>query len=79
LEAEEEFPKKTEAEYKGIWLQLVGSEATRPKRLQHPAITELLDEFNVIFQEPSGLPIPRSFDHKIPLTEGAQPTCVRPY
>jgi hypothetical protein len=49
LEAKEEFPKKTGVEYKGIWLQLVGTEATRPKRLQHPAIIELVDEFNVIF------------------------------
>jgi hypothetical protein len=35
LEAKEEFPKKTGAKYKGIWLQLIGTEATRPWRLQH--------------------------------------------
>ncbi len=49
LEVKKEFPKKLGAEYKGIWLQLIGVEAIRPKKLQHPAIAELLEGFKGIF------------------------------
>jgi hypothetical protein len=71
--------KKEGAECKGIWLQLIGLETPKSKKLQHPVIAELLEGFKGIFQEPTELPPARSFDHKIQLTEGAQPTCVRPY
>jgi hypothetical protein len=39
----------------------------------------LLEGFKGIFHEPSGLPPTRSHDHKILLTAGTLPTCVRPY
>jgi hypothetical protein len=79
LEMGEGILKKEGAEYKGIWLQFIGPETPKSKKLQHPAIAELLEGFKGIFQEPTELPPVRSFDHKIQLTEGAQPTCVRPY
>jgi hypothetical protein len=39
----------------------------------------LLDEFAAIFNEPSGMPPPRSQDHAISLIPGSQPVAVRPY
>jgi hypothetical protein len=79
LEVGEIIPKKAGADSKEVWLQLVGTKAPKPKQFQHPAITELLDGFKRIFEEPTEWPPTRSFDHKINLTKGAQPTCVRPY
>jgi hypothetical protein len=71
--------RKAGAECKGIWLQLIGAKTPKPKRLQHPALAELLEGFTGVFQEPTELPPSRNFDHNIQLTEGAQPTCARPY
>jgi len=45
-----------------------------------PDINSLLLEFTNVFQEPSGLPPCRiGHDHKIPLTQGANPIYKRPY
>jgi hypothetical protein len=71
--------RKVGVECRGIWLQLIGAEAPKPKRLPHPTLAELLDGFTGVFQEPTELPPSRNFDHNIQLTEGAQPTCARPY
>ncbi len=79
LEVGEELPKQAGAEHKGIWQQLSGAESPRVQKLQHLAIAELLDGFEGVFQEPTGLPPNRSFDHRIQLIEGVLPTCVRPY
>jgi hypothetical protein len=43
------------------------------------SVQQVLQEFSGIFDEPSGLPPSRSFDHTIPLLPGAQPVSVRPY
>jgi hypothetical protein len=43
------------------------------------AAVTLLAEFEVLFEEPSGLPPQRSFDHAIPLMPGARPVNLRPY
>lgn len=40
---------------------------------------QLLEQFQVVFVQPQGLPPRRSHDHKIPLVKGSQLTCVRPY
>jgi len=48
------------------------------QRLRHPAIAELLEGYQKVFREPTGLPPSRSFDHRIQL-QGVQPTCIRPY
>lgn len=42
-------------------------------------MAELLTKYGALFAEPSGLPPPRSADHKIPLRPGVQPVKVRSY
>jgi hypothetical protein len=71
LEMGEGIPRKPGAECKGIWLQLIGAEAPKPKKLQHPLIAEVLEGFTGVFQETTKLPPSKSFDHKIQLTNGA--------
>lgn len=44
-----------------------------------PQIQQLLDEFSELFEEPHSLPPNRSFDHSIPLIQGAQPVSISPY
>lgn len=46
---------------------------------QRTELTELLNEFPLIAQPPSGLPPSRPSDHHIPLQPGSQPVSVRPY
>jgi hypothetical protein len=43
------------------------------------AVQAVIQDFEGLFQEPSGLPPQRPFDHKIPLIFGAQPVNARPY
>lgn len=43
------------------------------------AIKELISQFASVFQEPTGLPPKRDFDHAIPLIPGAQPFRLRAY
>lgn len=53
---------------------------SNPVKLDVPAdLQDLLDEFAVVFQPPSGLPPTRACDHTIPLIPGATPVHVRPY
>jgi hypothetical protein len=42
-------------------------------------LAALLDKFQEVFAEPSGLPLQRSHDHHINLLPGASPVAVRPY
>ncbi|XP_019257761.1 PREDICTED: uncharacterized protein LOC109235975 [Nicotiana attenuata] len=45
-----------------------------------PGIRNLIEEYQVLFSEPSGLPPSRVlFDHKIPLEAGSNPINIRPY
>ncbi|XP_016200307.1 uncharacterized protein LOC107641325 [Arachis ipaensis] len=44
-----------------------------------PAFAELLEKYQIVFQQPTGLPPQRLHDHSIPLVEGEAPIRVRPY
>jgi hypothetical protein len=44
-----------------------------------PEISEVLEEFKDIFEEPSQLPPHRDYDHRIPLLLGSVPVNTRPY
>jgi hypothetical protein len=39
----------------------------------------LLDQFAILFEEPTSLPPSRACDHQIPLLPGARPVNIRPY
>jgi hypothetical protein len=43
------------------------------------SITDVLEEFQYVFQEPSQLPPHREYDHYIPLLLGSMPVNTRPY
>lgn len=42
-------------------------------------VTQVLEEFQGVFNEPKGLPPSRNHDHQIVLKEGTQPTVNRLY
>lgn len=44
-----------------------------------PELQQLLNEFSLVFAEPSGLPPQRTTDHHIPLKEGVTAISCRPY
>ncbi|XP_042979958.1 uncharacterized protein LOC122310144 [Carya illinoinensis] len=72
--------KATLAKGKGILLQIIGEREVK----EHSAVvegqfSELLEDFKTVFDEPQGLPPPRSHDHQIILKEGTQPITNRPY
>jgi hypothetical protein len=73
--------KLSRVDSRGVWLQLVSTVVTNDvaDSYQQSLIQELLQQFEDVFQEPKGLPPPRSHDHAIPLQEGVQPVSVRPY
>jgi len=49
-------------------------------KVRLPAEVELsLQEFEHVFETPTGLPPLRGHEHPIILKEGAQPVCQRPY
>jgi hypothetical protein len=54
------------------------SQPDQPKP-PHPEIATLLNEFQDLFQEPTGLPPARACDHSIPLLDGVKPPNIRPY
>jgi hypothetical protein len=44
-----------------------------------PAIQQLVQHYDGLFQDPHTLPQQRPFDHSIPLIEGVKPVNVKPY
>lgn len=63
---------------KGLLLQLMGSHLEAPQLTCCPEIDILLLQFDKVFQEPVGLPPPRSQDHRIVLKDGTNPISTRP-
>jgi hypothetical protein len=63
------------------WHDVAARRAPALASITSPAglLEELLSAFDGIFAEPSGLPPPRSHDHRIVLKPGALPVAVRPY
>jgi hypothetical protein len=59
--------------------ELPDSRSTKTTALVSDELTNLLHQFQDIFQEPTGLPPSRDCDHHIPLKEGAKPPNLRPY
>uniref|UniRef100_A0ACD5XQA4 Uncharacterized protein n=1 Tax=Avena sativa TaxID=4498 RepID=A0ACD5XQA4_AVESA len=58
----------------------IAEEETKLDKPEHPpGIQNLLDQFAAVFEEPTGLPPSRQYDHRIPLIPGAQPISLRPY
>jgi hypothetical protein len=51
----------------------------QPSLGTNSTIDELLNSYQDIFKEPTGLPPLRTYDHVIPLKEGSQPINLRPY
>ncbi|GJY39911.1 retrotransposon-related protein [Tanacetum coccineum] len=50
------------------------------KEVQLPFLfNQLLEDYGDVFEIPTGLPLKRSHDNKIPLKEGTQPINIRPY
>ncbi|GAU35886.1 hypothetical protein TSUD_383780 [Trifolium subterraneum] len=52
---------------------------TTQNPIHHPAIPHLLEKYHHLFEPPTTLPPPRPIDHRIVLTDGANPVNVRPY
>lgn len=78
LENVDKFEKKAQFNHLSLALQIfvIGPQTQIP---QLPEETKrLLQEYDGIFQEPTGLPPSQAQDRNICLIEGAQLECVRP-
>lgn len=63
-----------------IWATAVLSVNTMPSVSETPdCIQKTVDSFADIFQDPTGLPPHRGFDHAISLLPNTTPVNVRPY
>ena len=64
-------------------LYLVQIQALEPAAPQEPSLPldlqHLLEQFKSVFEPPTTLPPSWLGDHSIPLLDGAQPFCLRPY
>ncbi|XP_041011286.1 uncharacterized protein LOC121255061 [Juglans microcarpa x Juglans regia] len=64
---------------KGFWLQFLAVEPIQKQSTIPPQIEELLQTYQVVFEEPKGLPPHRSRDHQIILKNESIPVSLRPY
>lgn len=64
------FFKASQTSNKGLILQLVPHMHAISTIPIHEALQESIAEFEVVFEEPKGLPPQRSHDHQILLKEG---------
>lgn len=62
----------------GVMAQMCRIQAN-PSTEEHPNLTQILQDYKDVFEEPKGLPPFRAHDHQIPLKLGTQPPSIRPY
>lgn len=55
---------------------LCGTEITTEQGQFPEIIQKVLDQFQVVFEEPAGLPQRKPWDHAIPLLEGTEPVNI---
>lgn len=77
IEEEHSLSKAAITEGRGLWLQIMEIGDQPGRAPIEPAIQSVLNDFNTVFAEPSGLPPPRNHNHQIQLQDAAKPTCVK--
>ena len=65
-------------DWDGNEITLFNSESETQDKIPR-RIVAVLEEFQDVFQEPTGLPPVRGFEHTIRLWEGTKPIAGRPY
>lgn len=72
--------KKLAKEQQGILVELCNIEANLEQTSRVPDfLTDTLEKYQELFEEPQGLPPKRGIEHQIILQEGVPPVSVRPY
>ena len=74
-----EINRDLRKEKQGILLQLYSLSIKASPNTIHRQLQQLLTSYADVFAEPTGLPPPRSRDHRVSLVQGSGPVCVRPY
>lgn len=59
--------------------QILNAALVRFREEKERQLHSLLIEISVLFNEPSGLPLSRSFNHRMIVEQGTNPVVVRPY
>jgi hypothetical protein len=76
----EQFGRAMNQDKQGLVLQLLPPDAFCISTIEtEPFFVNLLDQFQEVFGEPTGLPPNRDHNHNIVLQPGAKPVCVEPY
>lgn len=75
----EEMSRELRKKKQGVLLQLYSLSMKDPHVNINPQLQPILTSYKDAFEEPKGLPPPRSQDHKIPLVLGSRPVGFRPY
>ncbi|KAF5470911.1 hypothetical protein F2P56_011397 [Juglans regia] len=74
-----EVTKISSMENKGLFLQITAVQSQEVLHDVPQDVLKLLDSFQIVFDEPRGLPPQRSQDHQILLKTDTTPVSVRPY
>lgn len=76
---DKEVCKISPMENKGLLLQLISTKSNESSLVDCKEVSELLLQFDRVFEEPKGLPPRRSHDYQLQSKEGIVPVSVRPY